>query len=175
MLLNQPFGRSGTQVVDDQIQLSVAQGGQHQIVFRDAELQGYFWRVLQHGGEYSREQVLGYDLASAYSQVPDATLAQIRDFARDILQRQSKLAHAQQQRRAFSGQLDASRRSLHQFRLQSLFQPPQALADRRLAQSEGFGGTSQMAVLGDYGEIFNVAQLHLDNPDSCSGESEMIE
>ena len=48
-------------------------------------------------------------------------------------------------------------------RLHDLFEPAQALAERRLGQSQGICGTSEMPVLSDGRKILDVAQLLLHN------------
>jgi len=93
----------------------------------------------------------------ADAQVARASLAQVGDFARDIVQRQSQRAYSRQQSRTHAGQLDAFRRALEQFGVHGLFQTAQALAKRGLTQAERRSGALQLSVLGDSGEILHVA------------------
>src|SRR4051812_27841298 len=58
--------------------------------------------------------------------------------------------------------------------LQRVFQTAQALADCGLTEPEDIGGASNMSLLGEYGEIFDVAQLHGHNRISAGPESQTI-
>src|SRR5712692_5989073 len=72
------------------------------------------------------------------------------------------------------GKLDAFRRAPHQLRIDGALQPAQALAQRGLAQAQGLGRPREVAVLCDHGEVFDVAQFHGDNRNSCPRQSRMI-
>ena len=83
--------------------------------------------------------------------------------------------NAQQQQRSFCGQLDAFGGSIDQLHVENLLEPPQAFAQRRLAEAQRIGSPPKVAMLGDHGEIFEVAQFHADNRDLWRRESGIIE
>src|SRR5687768_6660280 len=88
-------------------------------------------------------------------------MSKVRDFAREIVSRQLEPAHVRQEGAAYIGQLDTFRRPLDQLRFRRSLEPAQTDAERGLSQSQGFRSASQVPVLGDHGEVFDVAQIHV--------------
>jgi hypothetical protein len=82
------------------------------------------------------------------------------------LQREPKLAHAQEKHGTFGSQLDPFRGALDQRHLQGLLEASQAFAECGLAQTEHVCRASEMPMLRDDREVFNVAQFHVDNRNS---------
>jgi hypothetical protein len=65
-----------------------------------------------------------------------------------------------EQRRADGGELHALWRPFHELRLRRLLEATQAHAQGRLAQREGLRRASEVAVLRDHCEVFDVAEVH---------------
>jgi hypothetical protein len=100
--------------------------------------------------------------------VTDASVAQVPDFTRDIGEGRSKSTHPRKQRIAFNRQLDAFWCPPDELRLYGCLQPAQAFAERRSAQVQLLCRASEMPMLGDYREIFDVAQFRLVNRNSTT-------
>jgi len=64
--------------------------------------------------------------------------------------------------------------AIEQLDLHSLLETPQALAQRRLAESETLGRTAEVPLFGNLLEIFDVAQFHGDNCNSSAHEAGAI-
>jgi hypothetical protein len=112
------------------------------------------------------QQILNESRPCADTELPGASCTQVRDFVRDVGHGQSQSVHVRLERGTLHGQFDALGRALDQLRAHRLFQSTKTLAQRRLGKVERFGRTPEMAMLGDYSEIFKVAQFHPDNRNS---------
>ncbi len=98
------------------------------------------------------------------------SVGEVRDLACEIVARELEAAHVRQQRGSDDGQLHAFRRASHQLRIGRLLEAAQADAERWLTESQGFRCASQVPVLGDHGEILDVAKVHVINRFNVSGK-----
>src|ERR1700704_4755261 len=162
MLEHQPLDWSnGPQIiVDEQIKRPVAQRGYHHVVVGNADHQSRMRGVLEEHRESSGQELFRTRESDTQPYMSYASLFDLRDLAPDTLQRKPKLAHAEHQDGALRSQFDPLCGPLDQLDPQRFFQPPQAFAERRLAQSKRFRRPTEGTVLGNDSEVFDVAQFH---------------
>ncbi len=112
--------------------------------------------------------------AGADVHVSGAARGQVRRFVLHVVQHPLQGPDAGEQRGADRGKGYPVRRALDQLRAHGDFETPQALAERRRAQSQRFRGAADVLFFGHDREVPDVPKLHVSNQNSANAERWII-
>src|SRR5690242_1883392 len=105
----EPYGLHWMDVIDDDVELALAQRRQYLISIRDDEFRGEARRLSYQLGNRRRHELIRHGRPHADPEMSGVPTIQVGDLARHVAKRLPKVPRAGQKERALGGQLHSLR------------------------------------------------------------------